>query len=74
MPRFTDDHARLIKDAMLRKSPLYIFTQNDVDALVEETGLNRAQIHKWAEHFRYRWSCKTSCEIQAYLRSNKQVT
>jgi hypothetical protein len=73
MPRFSDEHTRILRKAMLDTRPVFLFSQENVETLVVETGLSRAQIHKWAELFRYRWLSKPEDDIQAHLRSNKQV-
>ena len=54
MPRFEDTHVTVLKSAMLARLPTCLFTEEDVTKLVNETGLDRAQVLHWAEHMRAR--------------------
>jgi hypothetical protein len=70
-PRFTDEHLVPLRRAMLARQPTFKLIPGDVDALVQETGLLKAQILKWADHFRERVSSKTTDEVLSYLRGTK---
>ena len=54
MPRFQDEHVAALKTVMLKRVPECLFTAEDVEQLVKETGLNYAQINEWAKNFRFR--------------------
>ena len=51
-PRFTDEMLVPIKRVMLARQPSFLFTPADVEALLQETGLVKAQVQKWANNFR----------------------
>lgn len=74
VPRFTDEMVVPLKRVMLAHSPKFLFTPEDVEALVEETGLLKGQILKWADHFRDRWGSKTQDETLDFLRGIEKVT
>lgn len=73
VPRFTDAQALPLKRVMLTRQPTFVFTPEDVDSLVQETGLNKAQIQRWAAHFRERWAGKPLDEILDFLRGVEKV-
>ena len=73
-PRFTDEHLVPLRRAMLARQPSFALTPADMDALVQETGLLKAQIQDWAKHFRNRCGCKTLEENLAYLHGVGKVT
>ena len=57
MPRFLPIHVACLKRTMLAWSgQRFMFTPQNVQAIVQETGLNQAQIQVWAEHFRMRYA------------------
>jgi hypothetical protein len=56
VPRFTDEMLVPIKRVMLARQPTFVLTPADVEALVQETGLVKAQVQKWAENFRRRYT------------------
>ena len=58
---------------MFSRQPSFKLIPGDVDALVQETGLNKAQILKWAEHFRGRMASKQLDDILANLQGNQSV-
>lgn len=56
MPRFPEESVACLKRYMLpRASEDFRFTQNDVDIICAETGLNQSQVQVWAENFRMRY-------------------
>ncbi len=73
-PRFTDEHLIPLRRVMLARQPDFAYTPADVDALVEETGLLRSQIQKWAGHFRERMASRKLDDVVANLRGNKAVS
>ena len=54
MPRFEDKHISCLKKVMLQRIPDCYFVPEDYPGIIEETGLNQAQIEKWAENLRLR--------------------
>lgn len=66
MPRFQDEHVAVLKRVMLPRLPGCYFAPEDVSAVQAETGLNQAQIEKWADHLRFRMP-KTE-DRDAFLR------
>jgi hypothetical protein len=57
MPRFEDSSIACLKRVMLTRAPHgFMFAPQDVQAVVQETGLNQAQVQVWAEHFRMRYT------------------
>jgi hypothetical protein len=55
MPRFPESSAACLKRVMLSRSPGFMFYPMDVEAIMLETGLNKAQVQVWADHFRMRY-------------------
>ena len=51
---FLPDHISLLKQAMIPRAPGCLFTAADIAALGQQTGLNEAQVRKWADHLRSR--------------------
>ncbi len=74
VPRFTDLQALPLKRVMLARQPTFAFSPEDVEALVVETGLSKAQIQKWARNFRERWGDKPVDEVLDFLRGVAKVT
>ena len=69
MPRFLEVHVACLKRTMLARALNgFMFTPQDVQAIVQETGLNQAQVQVWAENFRMRYT--TEKERQEYLRAD----
>jgi hypothetical protein len=56
MPRFENEHVAVLKRVMLPRLPGCYFAPEDVSAVQAETGLNQAQIEKWADNLRFRLS------------------
>ena len=55
MPRpLLPSHVLLIQQALIPRAPGCLLTQEDVTGLCEQTGLEPAQVRKWADHFRSR--------------------
>jgi len=54
MPRFQNEHVAVLKRVMLPRLPGCYFAPEDVSAVQAETGLNQAQIEKWADNMRFR--------------------
>ncbi len=60
MPRpFLPEHTLPLRRALARRAPACLFTDADVAALCERTGLAPAQVRKWADHFRSRTEPET---------------
>ena len=71
--RFTEETVAPLKRVMLDRMATFKFTPSDVEALVEETGLLKCQVLKWAENFRERWSWKAQDTVINFLRGVDQV-
>lgn len=56
VPRFTDEMLAPLKRVMLARAPEFVFGLEDVDVLVKETGLVKAQVQMWARNFRLRYA------------------
>ena len=54
MARFSVPIVLALMRTMLPRAPACFFTEEDIDKLERETGLNRKQIEQWEQHFRYR--------------------
>ena len=73
-PRFTDEMLVPIKRVMLARQPTFELTPADMEDLVRETGLLKAQIQDWAKHFRNRLGPNSLEDLLAYLRGTGKVT
>ena len=73
-PRFTDEHLIPLRRVMLARQPNFVYTPADVEVLILETGLQKAQIQDWAKHFRNRCICRSLDENLAILRGVGKVT
>ena len=56
---------------MLARQPHFMFTASDVESVMKETGLDKAQIQMWAEHLRHRFKIKKLDDTLDFLRSKK---
>ena len=54
MARFSVPIVLALMRTMLPRAPACFFTEEDIDKLERETGLNRKQIEQWEQNFRYR--------------------
>ena len=70
MPRFQDEHVAALKAVMLKRVPECLFTAEDVEQLIKETGLNHAQILEWARHFRFRVEAD---QREIYLKNQEEM-
>ena len=68
MSRFPEASVAYLKRAMLACAPEFRFLAVNVQGVKQETGLNEAQIFKWADHFRMRYS--TEKERMDFLTSD----
>ena len=68
MSRFPEASIACLKRVMLSCTPEFCFLAANVEGIKQETGLNDAQIFKWAELFRYRY--KTEKERMDFLSSD----
>ena len=69
MPRFLPIHVACLKRTMLaRAAHGFMFAPQDVQTVVQETGLNQAQVQVWADHFRMRYAADK--ERLEYLRAD----
>ena len=56
MPRFENAHVAFIKRTMLPRVPTCLFSNEDVNLIAAETGLDDGQIQQWARNFRLRYA------------------
>jgi len=73
MPRFDEEAVKVLKQQMVKRLPECYFTQEDVEEMVNKTGLNSAQVLQWAENVRYRIPVQTERE-SALQEDSTQVT
>ena len=74
MPRFPDSSVACLKRTMLARQPHFMFTTSDVQNVMKETGLDKAQVQAWADKFRYHCKIKKTDDILNILRSTEPVT
>jgi hypothetical protein len=53
---------------MLSRAPGFMFFPGDVEAIMLETELNKAQVQVWAEHFRMRY--ETEKDRMEFLKTD----
>jgi hypothetical protein len=68
MSRFPEASVTCLKQVMLSRAPEFYFKPEDESVIGQRTGLNSAQIMKWAEHFRMRYA--TEKERMEFLTSD----
>jgi nicotinic acid phosphoribosyltransferase len=73
MPRFTKEMGDCLKAKMLQRLDTMTFSEQDVQEIIREHGLNEAQISQWMRNFRFRYASKSKEEIEAYLRNEEKV-
>ena len=74
MPRFQEEHTASLVRAMQPRVPECVFTQEDVQQVERETGLNRTQIMIWAENLRHRVPINQRGEYFRTINDEKEVT
>lgn len=62
-----------IKAKMLQRLDTMTFSEQDVQDVIEKSGLSEAQVRKWIENFRFRYGSKSREEIESYLRNEEKV-
>lgn len=70
MPRFSHAVLASLKRAMLPRAGSCFFTPEDVEQVVEETGLDRSSVTQWAEFLRWRVKNGMIADVEAFLRSS----
>lgn len=73
-PRFPDESIACLKRTMLARQPHFMFTPSDVQNVMKETGLDKAQVQDWADHLRRRCKIRTHEDTLDFLRSVEKVT
>ena len=53
-PRLDPDHVKIMKQTLLQRLPQCVFTEDDVAAVVQATGLMSQQVLKYADNLRAR--------------------
>jgi hypothetical protein len=74
MPRFEASSAACLKRVMSTRSPHFVLSPVDVEAVMKETGLSRAQVMVWTDNFRCRYKSKSVEQVLEYLKRNEEVT
>lgn len=59
---------------MLARQPNFMFTASDVQSVMKETGLDKAQVQEWADNHRRRCKYRTLDKTLVFLRSTEPVT
>jgi hypothetical protein len=72
MPHPNQSTIAAFKRVMITRMPECKWTQEDVQSLMEETGMSKAFIYKWADNFRSRYTNEE--ERSNLLLNNKQET
>ena len=72
MPRFSHDVLASLKRAMLPRVRSCFFAPEDVEKVVEETGLDRSSVTHWAEFLRWRVKNGLITDVEAFLRSSEE--
>lgn len=67
---FRDDP---LKNKMLLRLPEKSLTDEDIQELLEQTKMTRAEIEEWTSHFQFRRKNLTEGELTAYLRRETPV-
>ncbi len=57
---------------MLPRAPGCVFTTEDVELCVKETGHDQATIKNWEKCLRFRMSHKSHAEIEEYLKASPE--
>jgi len=70
-PRFPDESVTCLKRTMLARQPHFVFTTSDVENVMKETGLDKAQVWVWADNLRHRFKIKKLDDTLDFLRSKK---
>ncbi len=73
MLRFTKEMGDALKSKMLQRLDNMALAEQDIKEIINEHGLNEAQISHWMRNFRFRYSSKSREEIVAYLRGEEKV-
>lgn len=68
MPRISDTVLASLKRAMLPRIGSCFFTPEDVERVVEETGLERSSVIQWADFLRWRVKNGKIPDVEAFLK------
>jgi hypothetical protein len=72
MPRFSQAVLGSLKRAMLPRAGSCFFTPEDVEQVVEETGLDSATVLHWADNLRWKSKNGMLADVGAFLRSSDE--
>ncbi len=72
MPRFSHAVLASLKRAMLPRAGSCFFTPEDVEQVVEETGLDSATVLHWADNLRWKSKNGLLANVGAFLRSSDE--
>lgn len=68
VPKVTDEMFIPLQRLMLERAPTFKFSQEDVEALASESGLNKAQVEVWADHVQFRATIQSVEDVLNSLR------
>ena len=58
---------------MLPRAPHYVFNDEDIQRLEQETGKERSVIKNWEKCFRYRMAKKSPADIEKILKGHDET-
>ena len=73
MPRFSQSDDAFLKRAMLPRAPGCVFTPEDVELCVRETGHDKETVQYWARQLRWKMSTNklpSGLNIEEYLKAS----
>ena len=73
MPKLTRAVDACFKKTMLPRAPACVFTDDDVDSIIAETGMDKKCIQNWACCLRWRMSIKGfpgSMSVEEFLQAS----
>ena len=75
MPRFSQSDDAFLKRAMLPRAPGCVFTPEDVELCVQNTGHDKEVIQYWARQLRWKMNSNKlpgGLDIEEYLRASPE--
>jgi len=69
MPNFTNATVSVLKRTILPRAPEYIFTPEDVELVVAETGLRTQQVIHWADTLRWKIKNHLLGDIEEFFKA-----
>ena len=75
MPRFTQDVETLLKRIMFDRLPTCVFTSDDIELVMKDTGVDREAIQHWARQLRWKMSSSMlpgNMSVEEFLKSSPE--